>query len=61
MATPDVTCRRLDPRDGFPSALSVLSTAAPRCSGAAQTQVRPYVFYTGKFAVPLLPSHSWRV
>ncbi|KAH3851398.1 hypothetical protein DPMN_093879 [Dreissena polymorpha] len=29
MATLDVTSRRLHPRDGFPSALSALSTAAP--------------------------------
>ncbi|KAH3885228.1 hypothetical protein DPMN_009221 [Dreissena polymorpha] len=29
MAALDVTGRRLHPRDGFPSALSVLSTAAP--------------------------------
>ncbi|KAH3832982.1 hypothetical protein DPMN_106278 [Dreissena polymorpha] len=29
MATLTVTGRRLHPRDGFPSALSVLSTAAP--------------------------------
>ncbi|KAH3849452.1 hypothetical protein DPMN_091855 [Dreissena polymorpha] len=72
MAPLVVTGRRLHPRDSFPSALSVLSTAVPgslskatpRCSWNCfkpfppdkQPQVRPYVLHTGGLAVPLFPS-----
>ncbi|KAH3850645.1 hypothetical protein DPMN_093070 [Dreissena polymorpha] len=67
MAPLVVTGRRLHPRDGFPSVLSALSSAAPgslskatpRCSWvsprAKQTQVRPYVLNTGGLAVPPFP------
>ncbi|KAH3891326.1 hypothetical protein DPMN_015420 [Dreissena polymorpha] len=67
----DVTGRRLHPRDGFPSALSVLSTTAPGSLfkatlsmflGAASTGPKPnprfalYDLHTGNPAVPLFPS-----
>ncbi|KAH3776962.1 hypothetical protein DPMN_178396 [Dreissena polymorpha] len=48
MATLEVTGRRLHPRDGFPSTLSVLSTAVP---GSV-----PYVPHTGGLAVPPSPA-----
>ncbi|KAH3737058.1 hypothetical protein DPMN_043634 [Dreissena polymorpha] len=60
MATLVVTGRRLQPRDGFPSALSALSTAAPGPLSRAKldvsdtnTRSTPYVLHTGKLPVPL--------
>ncbi|KAH3810998.1 hypothetical protein DPMN_139398 [Dreissena polymorpha] len=68
MATLAVTGRRLHPRDGFPSALSVLSTAAPGSlykatpldvHGTAwppqlsSSRPVPCVPHTGGLAVPL--------
>ncbi|KAH3896511.1 hypothetical protein DPMN_020688 [Dreissena polymorpha] len=63
MATLVVTGRRLQPRDGFPSALSALSTAAPGPLSRATPSMflipspgpPPYVLHTGKLAVPLSP------
>ncbi|KAH3701303.1 hypothetical protein DPMN_076286 [Dreissena polymorpha] len=72
MAPLAVTGRRLHPRDSFPSALSVLSTAVPGSLNKATTskfqecfntsQERslfwsaPYFLHTGGLAVPLFPS-----
>ncbi|KAH3741466.1 hypothetical protein DPMN_048191 [Dreissena polymorpha] len=69
MATLAVTGRRLHPRDGFPSALNLLSTAAPgslykatpRCSSdyserKSSPRSAPYFLHTGDLAVPLSPS-----
>ncbi|KAH3886142.1 hypothetical protein DPMN_010143 [Dreissena polymorpha] len=69
MATLVVTGRRLHPRDGFPSALSVLSTAVPgslskatpRCSWDCRDpqgspRSAPYYLHTGRLAVPMLPA-----
>ncbi|KAH3889868.1 hypothetical protein DPMN_013934 [Dreissena polymorpha] len=68
MAPLAVTGCRLHPRDGFPSALSALSTAAPgslfkatpRCSWVPSPQkeprVRPVCPSTGGLAVPPYPS-----
>ncbi|KAH3890839.1 hypothetical protein DPMN_014928 [Dreissena polymorpha] len=72
MAPLAVTGRRLHPRDSFPSALSVLSTAVPgslykatpRSSRHASLPPKerslfcsaPYFLHTGGLAVPLSPS-----
>ncbi|KAH3725067.1 hypothetical protein DPMN_050896 [Dreissena polymorpha] len=68
MAALEITGRRLHPRDGFPSTLSVLSIAVPgslyratpRCSWdyskapPSSPRSAPYVSHTGGLAVPLL-------
>ncbi|KAH3776339.1 hypothetical protein DPMN_177761 [Dreissena polymorpha] len=68
MAVLVVTGRRLKPRSGFPSALSVLSTAAPGPFSKAtpsmflglqlqaESEKAQYVLHTGDLPVPLFPS-----
>ena len=73
IAALDVINCRPEPQNSFPITLSVLTTAVlehfhcvheatPLKSWIASLlQVRPSILYAAKSAVPLLPSHFWRL